>query len=102
MNLENLATNISIAALIVLVGYRIALLLIKNWRDTERERTIALAEGFANLVGKVDAHHTADIQSHADLGAHLAAIETALWQRRGTPVHGIRPIRAATNTDKGK
>lgn len=69
------------AALIAVV-YLLGVQLIKGWREAEHERTAATTKSFEAitssltvLVGKVDTHHTADIESHAEMATALARIE---------------------------
>lgn len=78
MNLEQLGIQLGIAGFVLLIGYRIALVLIKNWRETEAERTQAIAAGFSTLTGKVDAHHTQDLQSHQQLATGIARFDAKL------------------------
>lgn len=66
------------------VVYLLGVQLIKGWRETERERTAAMAKSLeaitgalASLGGKVDAHHTIDIESHAEMATALGRIEKA-------------------------
>jgi hypothetical protein len=71
MNLSpaQIALQLGIAGLLVVVGYRIALVLIKNWRETESERTTALANGLSAITTSVNNHSSADIASHERLVA---------------------------------
>lgn len=108
MNSEQLLLQLGISGAVLFVGYRIALVLLRNWRESEKERTQTLAEGFtglvnsfADLVRKVDAHHTADLESHRELGEELRAVNTKLdearWYRdEFTPVGVPPPKRPAT------
>ena len=92
MDIQQIGLQLGIAGLLVLVGYRIAVLLIGNWRETEKERTAALAVGFMALVSKVDAHHTADLGSHQDIAEGIARVDGKLDQALGwaTPAGGTR------------
>lgn len=74
----------------------------------EEKKAEALASALTSLSGKVDSHHTLDLQSHQDLGEGIARIETELaasrWYReektnpgtepplppRRTPARGVR------------
>lgn len=90
MNVEQLALQLGLAGLLLLIGYRIAMLLISNWREAERERTAALAIGFAALVNKVDVHHTSDLESHRDMADGIAGLNGKLDAAMGwTPVRGV-------------
>lgn len=58
----------------------------------EEKRTEAIVDGFASLTGKVDSHHTLDIQSHQAIATSIATLsgqvtEAISWQER-TPIGG--------------
>ncbi len=113
MNTEQLLLQLGISGAVLFVGYRIALVLLRNWREAEKERTKALADGFkglidsfATIVTKVDGHHTMDIESHRELGEGLVAIQTKLdearWYRdEFTPVGPIPKPRTSATPAKG-
>jgi hypothetical protein len=108
MTPEQLLLQLGISGAVLFVGYQIALVLLRNWREAEKERTQALSHGLKALVdshatigAKVDGHHTMDIESHRELGEGLVAIQTKLdearWYREEfTPVN--QPIPTRTNT----
>lgn len=100
MNVEQLTLQLGIAGLVVGVAYKLGMALIERWSVAEQARAKATAEGFAALVGKVDAHHTADIQSHAAMGAQLAGISARLDERRATPPSGVRVLRGLPHGDR--
>ena len=63
--------------------------------DVEDRKADTFATSITSLAGKVDAHHTADIQSHNQLGQDIAEIRGKLdeaigWQER-TPVEHNTP-----------
>jgi hypothetical protein len=79
-DLKDLSPFAALLAVVYLLGGQ----WIKGWRETERERTAAttktfeaFALGLQTLGGKVDAHHTADIESHAEMSTQLGRIEKA-------------------------
>jgi len=89
VNLEQVGLQLGIAGLMLVAGYRIALVLITNWRasekerteayaKTESERTLAMASGFAAIGDKIERHAQADLQSHADMTKHVARFEGRL------------------------
>lgn len=128
MTPEQLLLQLGISGAVLFVGYRIALVLLRNWREAEKERTKALADGFKGLidsftaiVAKVDAHHTLDIESHRELGEGLAEIrgklDEARWYRdeftpvgpppapprhTATPARGVRSPRPGTHHDEDR
>lgn len=97
-------------AALILVVYLLGVQWLRGWRETERERTAAttktfeaITAGLSTLGGKVDAHHTADIESHGEMATALARIEKGNDDERAraerqTPAQGIRPLRATTHT----
>lgn len=117
MDLEQVGLQLGISGLLIYAGVKIALILIANWREAEKERTAALAAGFTALVNKVDTHHTSDIESHRDMSNGIAELKGKLetiegWQERSdvkpipqkpktqTPVRGIRAPRPGTHHDE--
>jgi len=57
MNLNQLAVQLGVAGflilIVLLVVYRIAILLIRNWRAIEKERTTALTDGLTSIVDRL-------------------------------------------------
>lgn len=121
MNWQNLIIQLGVSGLIVYGGIRIALLLIDRWSVAEAARTKAITEGFTGLGGKVDLHHTADIESHRELGEGIAEIrgklDEARWyrdeftpvgpppappRRTATPARGVRSPRPGTHHDEDR
>lgn len=102
MNLENLIIQLGISGAVLVVGARLASQIIRQWREVEDKRTDAMAVGFARVVDKVDDHHTADIQSHAEMAAQLARIETRQDFHAETPARGVRLVRTPTNNGDKK
>ncbi len=106
MTPEQLLLQLGISGAVLFVGYRIALVLLRNWRESEKERTQVLADGFTSLVNKVDAHHRADIESHREMGEQLIEIRTKLdearWYRDElTPVGVPPPMPRSATPAKG-
>ena len=107
MNSEQLLLQLGISGAVLFVGYRIALVLLRNWQEAEKERTKALADGFtglvtslADIVRKVDDHHTVDLESHRELGEQLVEINTKLNVAYGlTPVRGVKAPSIAADAE---
>ena len=99
MDPEQLGLQLGIAGALIFAGVKVALVLIANWREAEKERTAAVAAGFTMLVGKVDEHTKADLAAQAEVRedlAHLTSrIDTAFEL---TP---IRPKVARGTTSPG-
>jgi hypothetical protein len=111
VTLEQVGLQLGIAGLLVVVGYRLAVLLIDRWQTTqatqtaafaeaERDRTRALTIGLTSISDRVQTHAIADIQSHAEIVDRISRFEGKLdatldWQER-TPINapipsGLRP-----------
>jgi hypothetical protein len=110
MDWEKAATNFGLPGLMLVIIYA----LIRLWlssnerieagkRAVELEKTKvedkkadAMASALTSLSGKIDAHHTNDLQSHADMASGIAElhgkIDQALIDR--TPVE--MPVRRVT------
>ena len=116
MNLYQVALQLGIAGLVVAVGYKIALVLIRSWREAEKERTKAIGDGLTAIAGAVQAqagilqtHATADIKSHGEITDRVSRLEGKLDQaltaeraerRRSRQIvtpHGGTPLRPATD-----
>jgi hypothetical protein len=108
-DLKELSPFAALIAVVYLLGSQ----LIRNWRETERERTAAttetfqaIAAGLTTLAGKIDAHHRADIESHGEMAMGLARIEKGVdvaherAERMDlkTPPNGVQSTRAPTHT----
>lgn len=78
MNLEQVGLQLGIAGLMLVAGYRIALVLINNWRATEKERTEALTVGLSSIGDKVERHAQADLKSHSELTDRVSRFEGKL------------------------
>lgn len=99
MDIKQLALQLGIAGLLVLVGYRVALVFIERWGKSEDKRTDAMAAGFASLVVEirdtreaVTAHAIADTADHGKFADRIGRFEGLLeaavdWNER-TPVGG--------------
>lgn len=91
MNIEQVGLQLGIAGFVLAIGYKLAVLLIKNWRETESERTAIMADQFSNI--------TSSVQRLAEGQAHMhGKLDQALGQ---TPAHGVRLVRIP-NGDKEK
>lgn len=57
IDLTSLAVNLGIAGtvivLVIVVGYRIAIRLIRNWRESEKERTAELGVGLGKIADRI-------------------------------------------------
>ena len=110
-----LVLQLGIAGAMLFIGWKIATLLIEKWSIAEAARTKEIAEGFARVTGRVEAHHTADIQSHGELARGIAEIrgrlDEARWHREEfTPIgpipqppmrsSGLRSPRPGTHHDE--
>jgi hypothetical protein len=94
MSAQDLAASFGIGGLVIVIGYRLAIVFIRAWRETERERTMAIADGFRDLT-----------QSQQNIATDVAEIKGLLGAgepRRATPAHGLRVLRVPTNHDKDK
>ena len=70
--------QLGIFGLVVSVGYKIALVLIRAWREAERERTKVIGDQFAAIVASVDSRAQADIASHGALTDRVSRLEGEL------------------------
>lgn len=117
MEIENFIQNFGLPGLLIGVFY----LLVRAQNDRQsktddRKLTIeekrvegmfeqarAMATGFTALVQAMASNHTADIESHSDLGAAIAELrgkvdEAIAWRESITPIgEPPRPPRARTN-----
>lgn len=117
MDIEQVALQLGIAGLIILVGYKLVQQFLERWTKVEEgrqkeesRRTDAIAKGFDSIVERVERHATTDLQSHTDLSTRIARFEGKLdevlnWQERTpvTPVHGYEkpvPSRYAQHKKK--
>ena len=97
--------DVSPFAALIAVVYLLGVQLIKGWQVSERERTAAMAKSLeaitgalTSLGGKIDTHHTADIESHAEMATQLGRIEKAQdlaqaqadWNARAPTLNGGR------------
>lgn len=111
MDPKQLLLQLGLAGALIYFGHQIAKLLIASWRaseserlkaqrESESERTTAIAVGFQGmasavgaLVAKVDSHSTIDLQSHVAMATQISEIrgqitEALAWQER-TPIGGV-------------
>jgi hypothetical protein len=98
MSLEQMFLQLGICGAMLLVWFRIEGKRIERNASTEDRKTEAMAQGFATLASRVESHHTADLQSHQELGEAVARIEGKLdITRRATPPQGVREIVRRTD-----
>lgn len=98
MTLEQLFLQLGVCGAMLLVWFRIESKRIERNAVTEDKKTEAMSQGFATLAGRVEAHHTADLQSHAEMGEAIARIEGKLdITRRNTPPRGIHEVVRRTD-----
>jgi hypothetical protein len=89
LSLQQLALQLGIAGLLVLVGYRVAVLFIARWSETEAARTKSLEVGLGRI-----ADHVGDVrESVAALDGKLNAV---LSIGRETPAEGLPILRRGT------
>lgn len=91
MNLSQVILQLGIAGFVIAVGYQLALRLISNWRETEKERTAVLSVGLTSIADKIQAHSIADLESHAELTDRVSRFEGKLDEITRT----ARPRQAA-------
>lgn len=106
------AQNLGLPGVMLLVIFAIAKMWIASSerRDMERikvedKRADGMVAALTSLNGKVDAHHTLDIQSHAAIGTGIAElrgkVDEAISATRRTPAEGIPYSRLPRpNTNK--
>lgn len=115
MNLEQVGLQLGIAGILVVLGYKLARLLInrwgnaqgeqtKAWRETERERTLAISSGLTMIATSIHQHSSVDLASHVELaksvnelGKTFARIEGRLEEamsRKLTPIEGVPIVQA--------
>lgn len=100
MDWTQLILQLGISGLIVWAGYKIARLLIERWASNEAKRTEIIGESFSKLVGKVEAHHTSDLESHRAMGEAIVEVSTKLDVAFGlTPVRGVREVPPPEDED---
>ena len=98
MDWEALAKNFGLPGLMLgamIYGWR--LWVASNERvqlekvKVEDKKADAMAGALTSLSGKIDTHHTIDIQSHTDLATGIAELHGKVDQAlaSNTPVHGV-------------
>jgi hypothetical protein len=82
VSLAELAKTLGVPGLVLGIWYLLEHARIKQAAVSEKQRNEveskkadAMTVGFSSLATRIDTHHTADIQSHAELAAGLARIE---------------------------
>lgn len=73
--MEQVALQLGLAGLIVLVWYRLERARITATSLTDQQRTEALTIGFQSIGGKIDTHTAADLESHAQLKEQISRVE---------------------------
>ena len=99
MSLDQLFLQLGICGAMLLVAWRLADRALGYWRDSEKERTIALAKGFESIATLVTEHATADQDAHTKQVDRLAAIESTLGLRVKTPARGVVVAETVRRTD---
>lgn len=101
---KQILVQLGIAGLLVVVFYRVAVLLIANWREAEKERTAAIAAGFSSVTASISVHHHADVAGHERMADGLGEVQQAVVRVEAkldtladlTPVRGITAPRRQT------
>jgi hypothetical protein len=93
-----LVLQLGIAGLIVWVGFKIAMRALDRWRESEQDRTAAIAEGFRSVTSSVNTHSAADIASHNRLAESHGEVREAIASMQGqlegmTLREGTGPVR---------
>jgi hypothetical protein len=96
MDWQQFATQFGLPGVMLLAIIGIAKLWLASHEKLELERikvedkkADAMTAALTSLSGKLDSHHTIDLQSHRDLGEGIARIEGALgFRHEPTPVGG--------------
>lgn len=91
------------------VVFKLGIRSIDAWERTQGERTKvedkkadAMSTALTSLSGKVDAHHTLDIQSHAELSNGIAGLDSKLDTALGlTPVRGVPKVSGERRPARG-
>lgn len=121
MDLEKLAVNFGLPGLMLAA----IVLVVREWMksierieaekrkvDIERvkvedKKADAMASALTSLSGKIDAHHTVDIQSHTSLATEIAELHGKVDQAlasntpvRGVPIGGYGPHRPKSQGDR--
>lgn len=101
MTIEQLFLQLGIAGAVLFVAYRLFLVLITRWSHADEKRTEVLGEGMKSISSKLDAHATADAQSHRDMTDRISKFEGRIdgvldAAERFTPVGGVPTKPSAT------
>jgi len=88
MDVYQVGLQLESAGLVVSVGYKLALVRIRSWREAEKERTKAIGDQLAAIVASVNTHAQADM---------LATARSPTVSRDSSPAR--RPVSAATKAD---
>lgn len=94
MSIEQIALQLSIASLTVVVLLKVVVTFVKSNREAEAERTRVIGEGFRahteaimSLNVKIDDHEDSEQAHHSDTKSRLAGIEgklgTAITMMKG-------------------
>lgn len=109
MEWKEIATNFGLPGLMIAA----AVVIIRQWmsmverietgkRSVELERSKvedkkadAMAAALGSLSGKIDTHHTSDLQSHSEMASEISNLHGKLDQAlidRSTPVRGVQQV----------
>lgn len=75
MSFEQVALQLGLAGVIVMVWYRLEMARLNRQAITEDKKTAALTVGFQSLGNRIDHHTTADLASHAQLLEQVGRVE---------------------------
>lgn len=79
MDAQQIVVQLGIAGLLIVVGFKIAMVFIDRWAKTEDKKTEALTAGFKAIADRVDAHTQLDMASHTALvHAHTETVQAFL------------------------
>jgi len=107
MDLEKLATNFGLPGVMLAIIYALIRLQMQSneriesgKREVEKEKVKvedkkadAMAAALTSLSGKIDAHHTNDLQSHEKMSSELANLHGKIDTIAGlTPVRGVPQV----------
>jgi len=105
VNVEQLLLQVGVAGAVIWAVVKLGLRFIDKWSANEAKRTDAIAAGFAQLGGKVDAHTAADLASHQALATGIASIQGRLNIPTTAPTEPhaagpVRLLRASTENER--
>lgn len=94
MNTQQLFLQLGAIGAVLFVVYRLGVMLINKWAKSDEVKTTVLAEGMKSISQKLDAHATADAESHRDIVESISGFEGHIKglldaADRFTPVQGV-------------